>query len=147
MALAAFVLFFGFLEEGEWLSDFGGSKSAWAAFNFRNAVGVFTNEFALRFGAGGFVAFPVTFGFFTNWFTFWFRGLAMSNAMGLFADSDALGAVEHFTSLIGAFNFTFGFFAFNIADSVFGFGAGSMALGGFADWVANSGAMWVIALP
>ena len=93
------------------------------------------------------MAFPVTFRFFADWFTFWFRGLAMSNAMGLFADSNALGAVEHFTSLIRAFNFTFGFFAFNVADCVFGFSATGVALRGFTDWVANGGAMWVVTFP
>ena len=93
------------------------------------------------------MAFPVTFGFFANWFAFWFRSLAMCNAMGLFADSDALGAVEHFTSLIRAFNFTFGFFAFDVANSVFGFSTGSVALRGFANWVANGGAMWVVTFP
>ena len=69
------------------------------------------------------MTFPVTFRFFADWFTFWFRGLAMSNAMGLFADSNTFRAVKHFTSLIRAFNFTFGFFAFDVADCVFGFGA------------------------
>ena len=53
------------------------------------------------------MAFPVTFRFFADWFTFGFGGLAVGNAMGLFADSDALGAVKHFTSFIGAFNLEF----------------------------------------
>jgi hypothetical protein len=140
-------LFFSFFEEGEWLSNFGGTKCTRAAFNLRDTVGVFANKFTLRFRAGGFVAFPVTFRFFANWFTFWFRCLTVSNAMGLFAYGNALWAVKHFTSLIGAFNFTFGFFAFNVTDCVFGFSATGVALRGFADWVANSGAMWVVTFP
>ena len=122
MALTTFVLFFSFFKEGEWLSNFWCSKSTGTAFDFRNTIGIFTNKFTLGFRASGFMTFPVTFRFFADWFTFWFRGLAMSNAMGLFADSNALGAVEHFTSLIRAFNFTFGFFAFDVTDCVFGFG-------------------------
>jgi len=121
--LATFILFFSFFKEGEWLGNFGCSKCTRTAFNFRDTVGIFTNEFTFRFRAGGFVAFPVTFRFFTNWFTFGFGGLAVSNAMGLFADSDTFGAVKHFTSFIGAFNFTFGFFAFDVANGVFGFSA------------------------
>ena len=104
------------------MSDFRSSHGTRTAINLRYTVRVFANKFALRFRAGGFVAFPVTFRFFADWFAFGFRGLAMCNAMGLFADSNALGAVEHFTSLIRAFNFTFGFFAFDVADCVFGFG-------------------------
>ena len=122
MALTTFSLFFSFFEEGEWLSNFRCSKSTGTAFDFRNTIGIFTNKFALGFRASGFVAFPVTFGFFANWFTFWFRGLTVSNAMGLFAYGNALGAVKHFTSLIWAFNFAFGFFAFDVANGVFGFG-------------------------
>ena len=129
------------------MGDFRSSHGTRTAINLRDTVRVFTNKFTLGFRASGFMTFPVTFRFFANWFAFWFRCLTVSNAMGLFADSNALGAVEHFTSLIRAFNFTFGFFAFNIADSVFGFSAGSVALRGFADWVANSGAMWVVTFP
>ena len=93
------------------------------------------------------MAFPVTFWFFAYWFAFGFRCLAVSNAMGLFAYSNTFGAVKHFTSFIGTFNFTFGFFAFDVADCVFGFSAGSVAFWGFANWVANSGAMWVVTFP
>ena len=123
MALTALVLFFSFFKERERLSNSGSSQSARAAFNFRNAVGVFTNKFAFGFRAIGFVAFPVAFGFFANWLTFWLGSLAMSNAMGLFADSYAFRAVKHFTTFIRAFNFAFGFFAFDVANGVFRFGA------------------------
>jgi len=145
--LTAFILLFTFFKERERLSDFRSSKGARAALNFRNTIGIFANKFAFRFRAGGFVAFPVTFGFFANRFAFGFWGLAMSNAMGLFANCDTFGAVEHFATFIWAFDFTFGFFAFNVADGVFGFGARSMAFWWFANWVANSGAMRIIALP
>ena len=147
MALAALVLLFSFFEEWEGLSNSRSSEGARAAFNFRNAIGVFANKFALGLGAVGLVAFPVAFGFFTNRFAFWFGGLAMSNAVRLFANSNALGAIKHFASFIRALDFAFRFFAFNIANSVFRFGAGGMALGGFADRVANSRAMGVIAFP
>jgi hypothetical protein len=93
------------------------------------------------------MTFPVAFRFFANWFTFWFRGLAMSNAMWLFAYSYAFRTVEHFTSFIRAFNFTFRFFAFDIANSVFGFSTRSVTFGRFTNRVANSGTVWIIALP
>ena len=129
------------------MGNFRSTHGTRAAINLGDTVGVFANKFALGFRASGFMAFPVTFWFFTDWFAFWFRGLAMSNAMGLFADSDALGAVKHFTSLIGAFNFTFGFFTFDVANGIFGFSAGSVAFWGFANWVANSGTVWIITFP
>jgi len=147
LALATFVLFFGFFEEWERLGNFGCSKCTGAAFNFRNAIGIFANKFTFGFRASGFVAFPVTFRFFADWFTFGFGGLTVGDAMGLFADSDTFGAVEHFATFIGAFNFTFGFFAFDIANGVFGFSARGVTFRGFANWVANSRAMWVITFP
>ena len=104
------------------MGDFRSSHGTRTAINLRDTVGVFTNKFTLGFRASGFVAFPVTFRFFADWFTFWFRCLTVSNAMGLFADSNTFRAVKHFTSLIRAFNFTFGFFAFDVTNGVFGFG-------------------------
>ena len=147
IAPAASFISFGFFEEGEWLSNLRGTCCARTAIYLWYAVGIFAYKLTFGFRACGFMAFPVTFWFFADRFTFGLRGLAVSNAMGLFADSDALGAVEHFTSLIWAFNFTFGFFAFNVTDCVFGFGTAGVALGGFANWVANSGAMWVVTFP
>ena len=129
------------------MGDFRSSHCTRTAINFWDTVGVFANKFTLGFGASRFVAFPVTFRFFANWFTFWLRCLAVSNAMGLFADCNALGAVKHFTSFIGTFNFTFGFFAFDVADCVFGFGAGSMTFRRFANWVANSWAVRIVTFP
>jgi len=121
--LAALILLFSFFEEWERLSNSRSSESARAAFNFRNAIGIFAYKFALWFGAIGLVTFPVAFGFFTNRFTFGLGSLAMSDAMRLFANSNALGAIEHFASFIGTFDFTFRFFAFNVANGVFRFGA------------------------
>ena len=122
-ALAAIFISFSFLKEGERLSNSRRAQSARAALNFRNAVRVFANKLALGLGAVRFMAFPIAFRFFANRFTFGFGGLAVSNAVRLFAYSNALGAVEHFTSFIRAFNFAFGFFAFNVADCVFRLGA------------------------
>jgi hypothetical protein len=146
-ATAAVLVGFGFLEEGEWLGNAGSTHGALAAFDFRNAVGIFTDKFALGFRAVGFVAFPVALGFLADRLAFWFGSLAVGDAVRLFANCNALGAVEHFAAFVGALDFTFGLFAFDIADCVFGFGAGSMAFGGFADWVANGWAVRVIALP
>jgi len=122
-ATAAVFVSFSFLKEWERLSNARSTHSALAAFNFRNAIGIFANKFALGFGAVGFMAFPVAFRFFADRLAFWFRSLAVGDAVRLFANSNALGAVKHFTTFVGAFDFTFRFFAFNIANSVFRFGA------------------------
>ncbi len=116
---AAIFVLFSLLEEGEGLRQSGTSDSARTALDFGSTVGIFAYEFAFGFGAVGFVAFPVTFRFFTNSFTFRFGSLAVGDAMRLFADSDTFGAVKHFTSFIGAFNFTGGFFTFYVANCVF----------------------------
>jgi len=145
--LAALVLLFSFFKERERLSNSGCSKRARAALNFRNAIGIFANKFAFGLGAVGFVAFPIAFRFFAYRFAFWFRSLAMSYAMRLFANSYALRAIKHFASFIRAFDFTFWFFAFDVANCVFRLGTGSMALRRFADWIANSRAMRIVAFP
>ncbi len=120
-ALTAVLVRCGFLEEGEGLSDSGGSHSAGAALNFRHAVGVFTDKFALGFGTGRLVAFPVASGFLANGFTLRLGGLAVSDAMRLFADSHTLGAVEEFTAFVRAFDLTLRLLALNITNSVLGF--------------------------
>jgi hypothetical protein len=145
--LAALVLFFSFLEERKRLSNSGSSKSAGATFDFRNAIGIFANQFAFRLGTVGFVTFPIAFGFFAYGFTFGFGSLAMSYAMRLFANSNTLRAIKHFTSFIGTFNFAFWFFAFNIANCVFRFSARSVAFRRFANRIANSWAVGIIAFP
>ena len=147
VALTAFLILGSFLEEGEGLSNSGGSKSARAALDFRNTVGVLTNELTLGFGAVGLVAFPVASRFFADGFTFRLGGLAVSDAVGLLADGDTLGAVEHFAAFIRAFDFALGFLALYVANGIFGFSTGSVALGRFADGVANGGAVRVIAFP
>ena len=120
-ALTAFFVLGSFLEEGEGLSNSRSSQSARAAFDFRHTVGVLANKLALGFGAVGLVAFPVASGFFADGFAFGFGGLAVSDAVRLFADGDTLRAVEHFATFIRAFNFTLGFFTFNITNGIFGF--------------------------
>ena len=122
-ALAALLVGLGLLEEWEGLTDSGSSHSAGAALNLRNAVGVLADKLALGLGALGLVAFPVAFRFFAYRLTFGLRGLAVSDTVRLFANSNTFGAVKHFTSFIRAFNFAFWFFAFNIANSVFRFRA------------------------
>jgi hypothetical protein len=104
LALAALVLFFGFFEEREGLCDSRSSEGARAAFDFRNAIRVFADKFALGFRAVGLVAFPVALGFFADRLAFGLGSLAVSDAVRLFADSYALGAVEHFAAFIRAFN-------------------------------------------
>ena len=147
LALAAVLVSFSFLEEGEGLRNSRSSHSAGAALNFRHAVGVFADKFALGLGAGRLVALPVTLGFLADGFTLGLGSLAVGDAMGLLADGDALGAVEHFAAFIRAFNFALRLLALDVANGVLGFGAGSMAFRRFADGVANSGAVGVVALP
>jgi len=43
LALAALALLFSFFEEGERLSNSRSSESARAAFDFRNAIGIFAD--------------------------------------------------------------------------------------------------------
>jgi hypothetical protein len=147
LALTALVLFFSFFKEWEGLSNSRNSKNTWAAFDFRNAIGVFANKFTFWFRTVGFVAFPVTFGFFTNWFAFGFGSLAMSNTVGLFANSNAFRTIEHFTAFIWAFNFAFWFFAFYITNGVFRFSTACVAFRRFTYWVTNCWAMRIITFP
>ena len=145
--LTTFFIFSSFFEEGERLSNSGSSHSTRATFNFRNAIGIFTDQLTFRFRAGGFMTFPVTSGFFTDGFTFGFGSLTVGDAMRLFTDSDALRAVEHFTSFIRAFNFTFRFLTFYVADSVLGFGTTGVAFRRFTYGIADSGAVRIVTFP
>ena len=120
-ALTAVLVRCGFLEEGEGLSNSGGSHSAGTALNFRHAIGVFTDKLALGLGAGRFVAFPVAFRFLANGLTLRLGGLAVSDAMRLFADGNTLGAVEEFTAFVRAFDLALRLLALNITNSVLGF--------------------------
>ena len=145
--MTALFVSFSFFKEWEWLRYSRGSQSTWAAFDFRNAIGVFADQLAFRFRACRFLAFPVAFWFFTDWFAFWFRCLTVGNAMGLLAYSNTFWAVEHFTAFVWAFYLALWFFTLNVADSILWLSAWCVASWGFADWIADSGAMWVIALP
>jgi hypothetical protein len=69
------------------------------------------------------MAFPVALGFLADSLTFRFRSLAMSDAMGLLANSNTLRAVEHFATFIWAFNFALGLFTLYIANCILGLGA------------------------
>jgi hypothetical protein len=146
-ALTTIFISLGFFEEGEGLGDSWCSHGTRAAFNFRNAIRIFTYKFTFGFRTIWFVAFPITFGFFTYWFTLRLRSLTVSDTVRLFANSDTLWAVEHFTTFIRAFNFTFGFFTFYITDGVLRFGTGGVTLGGFANWVTYCWAVRIVAFP
>jgi hypothetical protein len=93
------------------------------------------------------VAFPVTFGFFANWFAFWFGGLAVGDAVWLFAYGDTFRAVEKFATFVRAFNFTFRFLTLYITYGILGFCTTGVAFRRFTDWVTNSRAMWIITFP
>ncbi len=93
------------------------------------------------------MAFPVTFWLLTHGLAFGLGGLAVSDAMGLLADGDALGAVEHFAAFVWAFNFAFWFLTLHVANCVFRFSAGSMTLGGLAHRVADGRAVRVVTFP
>jgi len=113
----------------------------------RSTGGVFADKFAFGFGAFGFVAFPVTSGFFTNGFTFGFGYLTMGNTMGRFTDGNAFGAIFHFTSLIGAHNLTVGSFALDVTHGIFGFLTTGVAFGRFAYGSTDSVTSGVVAFP
>lgn len=53
--------------------------------------------------------------------------LAVSDAVGLFANSDTFRAVFSLTSFVGALDFTFGFLALHVANCVSGFLATGVA--------------------
>ena len=145
--LAALLVGLGLLEEGEGLADSGSSHSTGAALNLRNAVGVLADKLALGLGAVGLVAFPVTSGLFAHGFAFGLGSLAVSDTVRLFADGDALRAVEHFATFIRALNFTFGLLALDVANGILGLSAGGVAFGGLADGVADGRAVRVVTFP
>ncbi len=147
LALAAVFVRFGFLEEGEGLRNSRSSHSAGAALNFRDAVGVLADQLALGFRAGRLVTLPVTLGFLTDGFAFGLGSLAVGDAVGLFADCDALRAVEHFATFIRALDFALRLFTLDVADGVLGLGARSVAFRRLADGVANGRAVRVVAFP
>ena len=147
LALAAIFIRFSFLKEGERLSNSRRAHSARAALNFRSTVGVLADQFTFGFRAGGFVAFPVALGLFTDGFALRFRSLAVGDAVRLLADSDALRTVEHFAAFVGALDFALRLLAFDVTDRVFGLSAGSVAFRRLADGVADGRAVGVIALP
>ena len=147
IARAALTILFSFLEEGEGRRESGSTNGTRATLNFRRTVGVLADQFTFGFRAGGFVAFPVALGLFTDGFALRFRSLAVGDAVRLLADSDALRTVEHFAAFVGALDFAFRLLAFDVTDRVFGLSAGSVAFRRLADGVADGRAVGVIALP
>ena len=146
-ALAALLVGLCLLEEGEGLSNSGSSHSAGATLNFRNAVGILTDQLALGLGAVGFMAFPIASGFFANGFAFRLGSLAMSNTVRLLANSNAFRAVEHFATFIRALNLTLWFFTLDITDGILGFSATGVTFRGFANRVANGGTVRIVTFP
>jgi len=146
-ALTAVFILFSLFEEGEGLRNSGGSQGAGAALDFGDTVGVLADQLTFGLGTVGLVAFPVASGLLAHGLAFGFGSLAVGNAVGLFADGDALGAVEHFASFIRAFDLALGFLAFYVANSVFRLGAGSVAFGRLANGVANRRAVRVVTFP
>ena len=117
LARAARGVLLGLLEHGE----VGGSTTAvlaLAAVDLGYARGVLADELALGLGAVGLVALPVALGFLADSLALGLGGLAGGDAVGLLADSDALGAVNGFAGIGGALHFALGLLALNIAHSV-----------------------------
>jgi hypothetical protein len=110
-ATTALLVALSFFEEGE-SGDASSSTLAWAAVNFGDTVGVFTDKLALGLGAVGFVAFPIAFRLFADSLALGLGSLiisklsylAVSYAVRSFANCDTFRAIEQFTSLIWAFN-------------------------------------------
>lgn len=124
IAAAASLVRFSFLEKGESRRGSGVASGTGAALDFRRAVGVLADEFALGFRAVGLVTLPVALGFLADGLALRLRCLAVSHTVGLLADCHALGAVEHLAAFIGALDLALRLLAFHIADGIFGFGAG-----------------------
>ena len=147
LALAAFLVGFGLLEEWERLRNSRSSHSTRATFNFRNTIGIFTDELTLGFRAVRLVTFPVASRLLADGLTFGLRSLAVSNAVGLLAYSDTFRAVEHFATFIRTLNFTFRFFTLHIANGILGFSATGVALRRLTYRIADGRAMRVITFP
>ena len=90
---------------------------------------------------------PVTFGFFTDSFTFRSRSLAVGHTVRSLADSHTFGTIFSFTGFIRTFYFTLGFLTFDITYSITGFLTGSMASVGFTDRVTDGGTFGIGTLP
>jgi hypothetical protein len=93
------------------------------------------------------MAFPVASGLLADSLAFWLRGLAVSNAVRLLANSYALRAVKHLASLVRALDLTLWLLALDIADSVSWLGARCVTFGRLAYWITDGGTVGVVALP
>jgi len=145
--MTAFVVLFHFLEHRHSSVNNCSSIVTVATFYLRSTVGVFTDQLTLRFRTLWFLALPVTFRFFTDSFTFWFRYLAMSDTMWFFTDSDTFRTVIHFTCFIRTHDLTVGFFTFHITDCILRFLAGRMTSGWFTHWSTDGITFRIITLP
>ena len=119
--VTALVILLAFLEHGHADVHHGSSGIARAALDLGATVGVFTDKLTLGLGALGLLALPVTLGLFTDGLTFRLGHLAMGDTMGFLADGDTLGAVIHFTGLIGAHDLAVGLLTLDVTDGVLGF--------------------------
>jgi hypothetical protein len=146
-ASAASLVLLSFLEEGEGRGNSRGSSSARAALNFRSAIRIFTNKFALGFRAVGFMTFPVALGFLADSLALRFRSLAVSYAMRLLANCDTFRAVEHFAAFIRAFDFTFRLFTFYIANGIFRLSAGRVAFRRLTYGITDCRTVRIVTLP
>jgi hypothetical protein len=93
------------------------------------------------------MAFPIAFRFFADSLTFWFRGLAVGYTVRLFANRDALRAVEHFAAFIRAFYLADWLFTFDVTYCVFWFSAGCMTFRRLTYGITDCRAVRVIAFP
>ena len=66
------------------------------------------------------MAFPIAVGFLANCFADWFRGLAMRDTMGRFADGHTFGAIFSLAGFVRAHDLAVGFLTFDITHCVFG---------------------------
>ena len=71
----------------------------------------------------------------------------MGHAVRLLADSDTFGAVEGGASLVRALDLALRLLALDVTYCVLGLGAGGVASRRLTHRLADSGALWVIALP
>jgi len=96
---------------------------------------------------GGFDALVLAVQFFADWRAFWIRSSAGCVALRRSANSFTLRAACLFASVLGASNRAGWAFAVNGALCARSLFASHFALGTSANWVADSRAGWIIALP
>ena len=118
-----------------------------AALYFGSAVRILTNQLTFWFRTLWFLTLPVTFGFFTDGFTFWFRHLTMGDTMWFFTNGHTFWTVIHLTCFIRTHYLTVWFLTFHITYCIFRFLTWTMAFWGFTNWSTNCITFWVITFP